>query len=219
MSEPRRRFVLGAAIPLAALLAGGALIWSISRILLAADEEIAPVIGLLFALNILVAGALAASVPRKGTVLAVVVAVVIPVVAAGLVGFFVGERPIEALVEEGPVVEEPEGGEAAAPEEEPEEPEAAAEATLTIVALEIAFDTDAIELPAGEQVAIALDNQDAGVPHNVAIYTEEGGEAIFLGDIFPGVETRTYSFTAPDPGTYYFQCDVHPFMNGTVTVG
>ena len=49
MSAPRERFVLAIAIPLTALLAGGALVWAVSRILLAADARIAPNIEYLLA--------------------------------------------------------------------------------------------------------------------------------------------------------------------------
>jgi len=32
------------------------------------------------------------------------------------------------------------------------------------------------------------------------------------------VSTMTYSFHSPPPGTYNFQCDVHPTMKGIVKV-
>ena len=44
---------------------------------------------------------------------------------------------------------------------------------ITVVAADIAFDTDTIELPADAPTKITLDNQDAGTPHNIAIYTDE----------------------------------------------
>ncbi|MBI4259948.1 MAG: cupredoxin domain-containing protein [Actinobacteria bacterium] len=91
-------------------------------------------------------------------------------------------------------------------------------ADASLVAEAIAFDLSEIALPADTEVRVRLDNRDAGVPHNFAMYTEQGGEAVFQGEIFNGVAEMTYSFEAPDPGTYYFQCDVHPNMNGTVKV-
>jgi plastocyanin len=32
------------------------------------------------------------------------------------------------------------------------------------------------------------------------------------------VDTVEYQVPAIPPGTYYFQCDVHPTMNGSVTI-
>lgn len=40
-----------------------------------------------------------------------------------------------------------------------------------------------------------------------------------MGEIFPGPATRDYDVPALEAGTYYFQCDIHPQMNGTVEVG
>jgi plastocyanin len=85
-----------------------------------------------------------------------------------------------------------------------------------IVAEGIAFDTNELMLPAGRQASLTLDNRDSAVQHNVAIYTEEGGEPIFQGELITGPAEQTYTFTIPEPGEYYFQCDVHPQMNGTV---
>jgi plastocyanin len=43
---------------------------------------------------------------------------------------------------------------------------------------------------------------------------------VFRGDVITGPKTTNYSFSAPEAGTYYFHCDVHPTqMKGTVTVG
>jgi plastocyanin len=85
-----------------------------------------------------------------------------------------------------------------------------------IVAEGVAFDTDELMLPAGSQASLTLDNRDEAVQHNVAIYTEEGGEPIFEGELITGPAEQAYTFTIPEPGEYYFQCDVHPQMNGTV---
>jgi len=90
----------------------------------------------------------------------------------------------------------------------------------TVVAQDLAFDTDRIVLPPDLESTITLDNEDAGTEHNIAIYTDESAsEAIFQGQEFPGVATETYTVPAIAPGRYYFHCDVHPEMNGTVEVG
>ena len=47
------------------------------------------------------------------------------------------------------------------------------------------------------QFTIAFDNQDASVPHNVAIYPEgDGAKAVFTGDIITGVADMTYQVPA-----------------------
>jgi len=88
----------------------------------------------------------------------------------------------------------------------------------TVVAQNISFDTSTISLPASG-ATLTFDNQDAGVPHNISIYTDETlGENLFSGELITGPDTVDYSIPAIDPGEYYFLCDVHPNMNGTVTV-
>ena len=84
--------------------------------------------------------------------------------------------------------------------------------TLRISAENTAFDTDCLAVPAGEAFEIVFDNRDTD-DHNVAIYPDEG-EPLFRGEIFAGVETKTYDVPAIEAGTYRFQCDVHPEMDG-----
>ena len=89
---------------------------------------------------------------------------------------------------------------------------------LLISAEALQFSTDTIEAPAGEEFALEFVNDDSSsVQHNVAIYEEEGGADIFVGDVIPGGQAVTYDVPALEKGEYYFQCDVHPGMNGTVT--
>ena len=66
----------------------------------------------------------------------------------------------------------------------------------------IAFDTDTLEVPADTPFQIVFTNNDAGIPHNVAIH--EGsptGPAVWTGEIFNGVETRTYDVPALPAGS------------------
>ena len=92
-------------------------------------------------------------------------------------------------------------------------------AAVAVTAQGIAFDTDTIELPADSESTITFDNQDAGVPHNIAIYTDESAaENLFPGEVITGADTIDYTIPPLEAGEYYFQCDVHPQMNGTVLV-
>ena len=89
-----------------------------------------------------------------------------------------------------------------------------------VLAQNIMFDTDVITLEAGANTVIHFENRDvASVRHNIAVYTDETAtEAIFQGEIIPGGTSIDYEFEAPAKGEYFFRCDVHPGMNGTVIV-
>ncbi len=90
---------------------------------------------------------------------------------------------------------------------------------LTVTAKGLAFDTDEIDLPAGQPTTITFDNQDAGIPHNIAIYNDESlSETLFQGEQFPGIDSQEYPIPPLEPGTYYFHCDVHTTMSGSVVV-
>jgi plastocyanin len=76
-----------------------------------------------------------------------------------------------------------------------------------------------LAVSAGAAFQIEFDNQDEGVPHNVAVYRDESAEeSLFVGDLVDGPTTVTYDVPALDVGEYYFRCDVHPAMSGTLEV-
>jgi hypothetical protein len=114
-----------------------------------------------------------------------------------------------------PAPEETVGGGPAPAECQPEGTE------LAVAAEGLAFDTDCLAAPAGEAFTIEFTNQDAGVPHNVAIYTDQAAsQALFQEPPFPGPDTVVYE---PEPieeeGNFFFRCDVHPTtMSGTFVV-
>ena len=95
---------------------------------------------------------------------------------------------------------------------------------FTIVGENILFDIEEIVAEADGQIAITFDNRDADVPHNWAVYESEeaatSGETPIAGSpIENGPLTQTIVFDAPEPGTYFFLCDVHPTtMTGTLVV-
>ncbi len=108
----------------------------------------------------------------------------------------------------------PSGAPSAAPSQAP----GGEAVVLKLTAQGIAYDTDSLEVPANTPFRIEFTNNDAGIPHNVAIH--EGsptGPAVWTGDIFNGVETRTYDVPALPAGAYGFVCTVHPNMTGTLT--
>ncbi len=90
---------------------------------------------------------------------------------------------------------------------------------VKLVAQNIAYDQTEISAPADTPFTISFDNQDAGIPHNVAIHKDSPtGEVVFQGDIITGVAQKDYAVPALPAGTYAFVCTVHPNMTGTLTV-
>ena len=87
---------------------------------------------------------------------------------------------------------------------------------VALTANDLEFDASTIEAPAGESFTITFTNAESQ-PHNVAVYTEEGGDEIVKGDIITGPDVTTeIAVDALEPGTYYFRCDLHPDMEGTI---
>jgi plastocyanin len=81
----------------------------------------------------------------------------------------------------------------------------------------VAFDTKSLIVPAGRAFDLVFHNNHAGVPHNVDIGDSASAPTTYLhGEQITGVESITYHVSAIPPGTYYFQCEVHPNMNGAV---
>ena len=89
--------------------------------------------------------------------------------------------------------------------------------TVELSAEALAFDANVIQATAGEAFTITFTNNDS-VPHNVSIYTEEGGEEIVTGEVIDGGASTEVQVDALDASEYYFLCDLHPEMNGAVVV-
>jgi plastocyanin len=88
-------------------------------------------------------------------------------------------------------------------------------ADLSLRAQTIAFDTKALAVPADRPFRVRLENEDAGIFHNIAIYRDaQATDLVARGALFDGPRVRDYSFEAIPAGAYYFQCDLHPAMNG-----
>ncbi len=226
--EPGRRILYGIGLPVAAALFMAAMLWAMSRVLLAVDPLVAPLVALLFAANILVASALAVILRGRRAFVMITAVILATFVAGGIAGAVIGERPVPSHVAEGhtpggedaetpPPTGEPTEPPPGTPTGEPTGPPPQGEA-VEITAQGTAFDTSELALPADEPSTIVFHNNDS-LPHNVAIYTAEGGDQLFAGDIITAT-TAEYPVPPLEAGSYYFQCDVHPTeMNGTVTVG
>ena len=88
---------------------------------------------------------------------------------------------------------------------------------VELTAADLLFDASVIQAPAGETFTISFTNNDSA-PHNVAVDTEEGGDEIATSDPINQGESLEVQVPAQDPGEYFFVCDIHPDMNGTVVV-
>ena len=85
-----------------------------------------------------------------------------------------------------------------------------------VVAAPRKFTTAEVTVPAGKPFQLTFDNRE-GPPHNVAIYTDaSAGQVVYQGEIFGGPAVKVYDLPALDAGTYFFRCDVHPDMTGTL---
>lgn len=190
MSEFRKRVLIPFLLPIGGLVAAAIVVFSFSRVLLAVPKYWSVSLALLLAAEVLGVGAIIAAVRRVSKAQAVLITVLgIAVLAGGGYGFAKGIRPIEAHA-----------------------------APVEIAAEGLAFDADLLEVPSDVEFDLVFTNQDAGIPHNVAIAEQEGASA-FSGEIFNGVATRVYVVPALAAGDYLFRCDVHPQMTGSLVAG
>lgn len=188
--------LLPVGIPVVGFFAIASLMFLMSRVLLAVPEAASTWIAMLVAVLVMAVASLFALKPaiQPRTVVASLALAGVLMTAGGFVAAAVGEREIE-----------PHGGGGHA-------------AAVEIEADELLFDLEEISLPANSEAVISFRNREA-VPHNIGIYlTEAAVEKIFIGDIVVGPITTTYTFTSPAAGTYFFRCDIHPAMRGTVKV-
>jgi plastocyanin len=195
------RVPLPVIIPLGALVVIAVITIGMSQILLNVPKEIAVVIAIAVAANILIACTIIALRPQetKRTWVELVIVATYPLI----VGLVIAQIGIGE-------------GEASGPAPA----EASAGGANTVSAQNVQFDTDSLELTAGEETTLTFVNDDSSATqHNISIYeTPDAEKNLFEGQIIPGGQEAEYQIPALKKGEYYFQCDVHPSMNGTVTV-
>ena len=78
-----------------------------------------------------------------------------------------------------------------------------------------AFSPSTLDVTANKAFSLTLDNKDSA-PHNVAIYTDSSASnKISAGEIVSST-TTTQQVPSLAPGSYFFRCDVHHEMTGTI---
>lgn len=84
---------------------------------------------------------------------------------------------------------------------------------VTVTAQDLAFDPQTVSLETGQQVEIALENEDS-TAHTLT------AEDLDLNIEADGGQTGSATITAPDEdGTFGFVCTIHPSMTGEIVIG
>ena len=84
-----------------------------------------------------------------------------------------------------------------------------------IVAQNNVFTPATLTVAADKAFSLTLDNKDAA-PHNVAIFKNSSAvESISIGEIVTST-TATQQVPALAAGEYFFRCDIHKEMTGTI---
>lgn len=192
----RERTTLPLAVPFGIFAVILVIVFLFSRILLNVPRQVAVVVALMTALNILLTcGVIAMRKVEGGTKFLLVLVIAVPVVFGGAVA-------AKIIKVKGP------------PHHVPVAP------PVALSAANIAYSTTSLTLAPGD-ATIDFKNADTA-PHNVHIYAGADATApsVFMGNIVPPGGSATYKVTGLTAGSsYFFHCDVHPTqMMGTITV-
>jgi cytochrome c oxidase subunit II len=93
--------------------------------------------------------------------------------------------------------------------------------SVALVARQISWDKSCLAVVAGKPFQITINNEDAGIAHNFAIWDSPGTKhQFYITPDITGPATKAFTVPALKAGKYYFQCDIHgPAMAGTLLVG
>ena len=84
-----------------------------------------------------------------------------------------------------------------------------------IVAQNNVYAPSTLDVTADKAFTLTLDNKDSA-PHNVAVYTDSSAsQSISVGEIVSSTKA-TQQVPALAAGSYFFRCDVHHEMTGTI---
>lgn len=93
----------------------------------------------------------------------------------------------------------------------------AVDGLVALSADDLAFGANCIRVSAGEPFEIEFTNHE-GLPHNVELFRDPSKrEELARGEIITGPNADSVLEVQPLPaGEYYFDCVVHPAMNGVL---
>jgi plastocyanin len=197
-TRTRDRLLLPILLPVGILVLLAAVLFGFSRILLSLTKDAATATALVVAFSILVVAAVASArtAVRASSLAAMLGAIAgVAMLAGGI-----------ALIAVGKV---------------PKPPPAPPAATLQLAAKGLAFSTKSLSAPADKPFAIAFQNEDASIQHDVQIFDNQSysGSPLFDGAVITGPAKVTYMVKPLAKGTYFFRCVIHPLqMKGTLVV-
>lgn len=204
VEEVRVRVPLPIVIPIGALVVIAGVAFGFSRILLNVPKHVAVALALVMAMNVLGACAYVALKQRmtSATWAELFIVLTYPII-------------IGVVLTQTGIVDNSGGGGEGKP---PAASESQAPAGTALVASGLQWDTDALSTAPDKPFTVNVENQDSTV-HNFSIYKDDSlDDQLFKGQDVPGGATVDEDVDALPKGAYYFQCDYHPSMNGTLTV-
>src|SRR5579875_2359485 len=198
------RLIVPLLLPIGVGAAIALIITMMSQILLVVPESVATPVALFIALLILVVAAMMSGEPRlpRGLTYSVVGLPLLALVVAGTWAGVVRYNQAQAAA-------------AAAAYAAANAPAT----SLTEITTDDKFSKTNFNVPAGQAITITVTNQGQAI-HNwhVLDVKDDDGKDILVPLTQPG-QKNSITFTISKPGTYHFQCDVHPTeMTGTLTV-
>jgi plastocyanin len=204
VEEVRVRVPLPIVIPIGALIVIGGVAFGFSRILLNVPKHVAVALALVMAANVL--GACAYVALRQRMTAATWAELFIVLTYPIIIGIVLTQTGI---------INNSGGEEAAAPAAQ--ESAAPEEGGTVLTASGLAWDNEALSTKADKPFTVTVSNEDT-VVHNFSIYEDDSLDKEFLkgDDVSPGATVDEDADALPK-GKYYFQCDYHPAMNGTLT--
>jgi plastocyanin len=125
-----------------------------------------------------------------------------------------GQAAADRLATGGDTTEAPPGDDASGVDGS--EAVAVLDGAVTIVAENGSFNPTELSARVGEAIEITFDNRDSGLRHNLHVRDAAGGDQ--MTNIAAGPDTQTLTVTFDQAGEYDYLCDVHPELNGTITV-
>lgn len=211
VEEVRVRVPLPIVIPGVAVIVIGLVAFGVSRILLNVPKHVAVALALVMAVNVLGACAYVALKPTpmtSGTWAELFVVLTYPFI----IGAVLTQTGVAGAEGHG------EGGGGGHAVESPAPQDQGPSSDLEITAVQVEWDTDALAATADEPLNVTVVNEDT-VVHNFSVYEDDTLEQeLFIGKDVAAGATLEEEVDPLKKGEYFFQCDYHPSMNGTLTV-